>query len=198
MESLISRVKFKALSGLLLLLITMLPAGARADIYKCNKAGAIAYQETPCEGANVQTTHIEKRRSDYFVGCFAVAGSRFAQSIEVRANGAGTYQLIDERNPMAAGTALKQATHDELLAMSNGFHIKITEGLSRDTDQSAIYAARGGNRYALRPTPAPQVITAASLYGVYSGVNAVGKSITLLYNGSTPQIISKAACPTIN
>ena len=200
MELPIGHLKSRAFLGLLLLLISMLPMSARADIYKCSKAGTVSYQETPCEGANVQATHIEDRGSGYFVGCFSTAGYRYAQTVEVRANGAGTYQLIDERNPLGPGTVLKQATHDELVAMGNGLHIKITDGLNRQTyqsDSARVYMIRYGNRYSQRSAPAPQPITSASLYGVYRGINSEGVPITLLYTGGTPQVIDKARCPSL-
>ena len=199
MELSIGHVKSKAFFGFLLLLISMLPLSAHADIYKCTKAGAVTYQETPCEGANVQTTHIEDRGSGYFVGCFATTGYRVAQTIEIRANGAGTYQLIDERNPLGAGTVLKQAAHDELAAVSSGLHIRITDGLNRHMNQFTgvtVYTTRYGNRFVQRSTPVAQPITSASLYGVYRGVNSEGVPITLFYTGGTPQLINKAACPT--
>ena len=93
-------VGVRLLAGGLLLLALLLPGHAQADIYKCVKAGAVAYQETPCEGGNVQSTHIEDRDSDHFVGCFAAIDRQSEHYYEVRANGAGTYQLVDERNPL--------------------------------------------------------------------------------------------------
>ncbi len=63
--------------------------GAQANIHQRTKAGAVAYQETPWEGPNVQRTHIEDRDSDHFVGCFVSTNSRYHQYDEVRASGAG-------------------------------------------------------------------------------------------------------------
>jgi hypothetical protein len=179
----------------------MIPVSARADIYKCTKAGAVSYQETPCEGANVQATHIEDRDSNHFVGCFVTRDNQFSHSIEVRANGAGTYQLIDERNPLGSGMVLKQATNEELLAVSNGFHIKVNQGLSRYLGQGGsvyTYTSRTGSRYVTRTMPAAQTITAAGLYGLYKGTDSEGRQLTLLYTGSgIPQGIEKATCPTL-
>jgi hypothetical protein len=199
-ELLMGRLKSRAFLGLFLLLILMLPVTVRADIYKCSKAGAISYQETPCEGANVQTTHMEDRGSGHFIGCFSTAGYRSGQIIEVRANGAGTYQLLDERDPMGPGTVLKQATHDEMVALGNGFHIKITDGLSRQTYQSdsvTVYTTRYGNRYFQRSAPVAQPVTSISLYGIYRAINSEGVPITLFYTGGTPQVVEKADCPTL-
>lgn len=200
MESLTGHAKFKTFFGLFLLLVSMLPLSARADIYKCTKAGAVSYQETPCEGTDVKTTHIEDRGSGYFVGCFAATVYRSVQTFEIRANGAGTYQLIDEQNPLGPGTVLKQATQEELAAMSSGLHIKITDGLSRYMDQSnsvTVYTTRYGNRFIQRATPVARPITSASLYGVYRGINSEGVQITFRFTGGTPQMIDKAACPTL-
>lgn len=201
MELLIGHVKSKTFLGLLLLLVTMFPLSAQADIYKCSKGGEVAYQETPCEGANVKTTHIEDRGSGYFVGCFATTGYQPVQTIEVRANGAGAYQLVDEQNPLGSGTVLKEATREELATVSDGLHIKITDGLNRHMYQSistTVYTTRYGNRFIQRSTPVAQPITSASLHGVYRGMNSAGSPITLLYrSGGTPQIIEKAACPTL-
>lgn len=172
--------------------------GVRADIYKCTKAGAVAYQETPCEGANVQTTRVEDKDSDRFVGCFAATDSRYNLYYEVRANGAGTYQLIDERNPLASGVVLKRATSEELQAVSNGLHIKISNGLSRYVQQAQThYVQRVGNRYVSGSTPVAQPITAASLYGIYKAVDGEGRPIYLLHQGGgVPQTITKSACPS--
>jgi hypothetical protein len=199
-ELLIGDGRAKVLFGLFLLFFSIIPLSARADIYKCTKAGAVSYQETPCEGANVQATHIEDRDSDHFVGCFVTTESPSSHSIEVRANGAGTYQLIDERNPLGSGVVLKQATDEELLTVSSGLHIKVSKGLTRNVSQSAsvyAYTSRMGNRYVTRYTPAPQTITAAGLYGVYKGTNSEGMPIILLYTGGgVPQVIEKSTCPT--
>jgi hypothetical protein len=198
-ELLTRMAKSRAFCGVLLLLMALLPLSAHADIYKCSKGGAVTYQDTPCEGANVQATHIEDRSTSYFVGCFTSEGNQRGQTIEVRANGAGTYQMIDEHNPLANGTALKPATSEELQAVSNGLHIQITEGLNRQIGQSAgvnIYVARNGYRYVSRSTPSAIAITPASLYGVYKGTNSEGEPITLLYTGGVPQVILKSDCPT--
>ena len=199
-ELFIGNGKAKLLCGLLLLLLSMIPLSARADIYKCTKAGAVSYQETPCEGANVQATHIENRDSDHFVGYFVTTENHFSHSIEVRANGAGTYQLIDERNPLGSGMVLKQATNEELLAVSNGLHMKVTQGLSRYLSQGGgtyVYTTRTGNRYSIRSVPVAPAITAANLYGLYKGTDSDGRKITLFYMGSgLPQGIEKSTCPT--
>jgi hypothetical protein len=200
-ELLIGNGKAKVLCGLLLLLVSMIPISARADIYKCTKAGAVSYQETPCEGANVQATHIEDQDSGHFVGCFVTTENRFSHSIEVRANGAGTYQLIDERNPLGSGMVLKQATNEELLAVSNGLHIKMSKGLSRYFTQGGgtyVYTTRTGNHYSIRSVPVAPTITAASLYGLYKGTDSEGRQITLFYTGGgIPQGIEKSTCPTL-
>lgn len=117
--------------GMLACVLLVLSFGARADICTCTKAGAVAYQETPCTGAHVKMTHIEARSSAYFEGCFSMAETRYTRSFEVQPDGAGTYRLIDERNPLGTAMPLKQATHDELLAVSSGLHMKISDGLSR-------------------------------------------------------------------
>lgn len=199
-ELLIGKGKAKVLFALSILLVSMLPVGARADIYKCTKAGSVSYQETPCEGANVQATHIEERGSDHFVGCFVTAEGRLSRTIEVRANGAGTYQLIDERNPLGPGVVLKPATNEELAAVSNGLHIKISNGLSRYTNQGGSsytsYTTRTGNRYVTHALPVAQPITAASLYGIYKGADSAGRPIILLHTGGgVPQEMEKATCP---
>ncbi|RDS80064.1 DUF4124 domain-containing protein [Dyella psychrodurans] len=191
----------KAFCALLLLLIASTPLSARADIYKCTKGGAITYQDTPCEGANVQATHVDEPGSGHFVGCFASdTDNRFNLSVEIRANGAGTYQMIDEHNPLAAGVTLRAATNEELQAVSNGLHVQITEGLSRDTGQPAtlnVYSVRTGYRYVVHSTPVATAISPGSLYGIYSGIGSEGKSITLLYRGGgVPQTVIKGACPT--
>lgn len=199
MELLKGLAKLRTFCGLLLLLMALLPMSAHADIYKCSKGGAVTYQDTPCEGANVQATHIEDRSTSYFVGCFASQGNRAGQSIEVRANGAGTYQLVDERNPLGTGTVLKPATPEELAAVSNGLHIQITEGLSRYNGQSTsltFYTTRIGYRYVSRSSVSAIPITPASLYGVYKGTNSEGQAITLLYTGGVPQVVLKGNCPT--
>lgn len=199
MELLNGNGRARVLFVLSVSLALMLPACANADIYKCTKAGSVSYQETPCEGANVQATQIEERGADHFVGCFATTESRFSRTIEVRANGAGTYQLIDEQNPLGPGIVLKQATSEELAAVSSGLHIKISNGLSRYVSQSAstsAYVTRTGNRYVTRSTPIAQPITAASLYGIYKGSDSEGRAILLLHTGGgVPQMIQKATCP---
>lgn len=191
--------KARVLCALFLLLVLIIPITARADVYKCNKAGAVSYQETPCEGANVHATRIQDSDSGNFVGCFVTAESRYSRSIEVRANGAGTYQLIDELNPLGSGIALKQATNEELLAVSNGLHLKVSNGLSRYASQGGtvtIYTSRFGSRYVTRNTPVAQPITAGSLYGIYKGTDSEGRPIVLLYpGGGVPQIIEKSSCP---
>jgi hypothetical protein len=200
-EQLLGNGKAKVLCGLLLLLVSMIPVSARADIYKCTKAGAVSYQETPCEGANVQATHIEDRDSNHFVGCFVTRDNQFSHSIEVRANGAGTYQLIDERNPLGSGMVLKQATNEELLAVGNGLHIKVTQGLSRYLSQGGgtyVYTTRTGSRYSVRSVPVAPTITAANLYGLYKGTDSDGREMTLFYMGSgIPQGVEKSTCPTL-
>ncbi|MFC4527770.1 hypothetical protein ISN76_06615 [Dyella halodurans] len=181
------------------LLGSMFPIGATADIYKCTKGGDVAYQETPCEGANVQATHIEVRGLDQFVGCFVTTQGRISRSIEVRANGAGTYELVDEGNPLGSGVVLKQATSEELAAVSNGLHINISNGLSRHSGQTSAYTytTRVGNRYVTRTATAAQPITAASLYGIYKGSDSSGRSIVLLHTGGgVPQVIDKTTCPS--
>ncbi|KLD63407.1 hypothetical protein Y882_11575 [Dyella japonica DSM 16301] len=171
----------------------------RADIYKCTKAGAVSYQETPCEGANVQEAHIQDRDSDHLVGCFVSSNSRSSHYYEVRANGAGTFQLIDESNPLASGVVLKRATNEELQAVSNGLHISITNGLSRYVQQpqrAYVSVSRTGNRYMSGTTPAPQPITAASLYGIYKGTDADHRPVFLLHTGGgVPQAIERSTCP---
>ncbi|WP_266182847.1 hypothetical protein [Dyella humicola] len=181
------------------LLGSMLPVSATADIYKCTKGGDVAYQETPCEGANVQAAHIEVHGLDQFVGCFVTTQGRISRSIEVRANGAGAYELVDEGNPLGSGVVLKQATSEELAAVSNGLHINISSGLSRRSNQTSAYAytTRVGNRYVTRTTPVAQPITGASLYGIYKGSDSTGRSIVLLHTGGgVPQVIDKATCPS--
>jgi hypothetical protein len=189
----------KVVLASIFLLVSMIPATTQADVYKCKKAGSVSYQETPCEGANVQSTHIEDRDSNHFVGCFATTESRFSRSIEVRANGAGTYQLVDEVNPLGSGVVLKQATSEELLAVSNGLHLKVSNGLSRYTGQNGtvvIYTSRFGSRYVTRGSPVAQPITAGSLYGIYRGKDSQGLPLTLLYTGGgVPQVIEKSSCP---
>lgn len=182
----------------LLLLISILPISARADVYKCKRAGAVAYQETPCEGANVQATQIEVRGSNQFVGCFGVVQNRGSRSIEVRANGAGTYQLVDEQNPLGAGTMLKPATPEELTAFGNGLHMKVSSGLSVYLGQRnsvTIYTSRFGSRYVSRAVPVAQPITAGSLYGLYTGTDSEGLPVTLFFmGGGMPQVIAKTPC----
>lgn len=188
----------RGLAGVLLLLALLVPGHARADIYKCVKGGAIAYQETPCEGSNVQSTHIEDRDSNHLIGCFAAVDRQYAHYYEIRANGAGTYQLIDERNPLGSAIVLKQATGEELAALSDGLHIKVTDGLSRYNPQSRsrVYYSRYGNRYGTSAMPA-QPISAYDLYGIYKATGASGKPMTLFYSGgSIPQALDKSACPT--
>jgi hypothetical protein len=191
----------KACCALLLLLIACLPINARADIYKCNKAGAITYQDTPCEGANVQTTRVDNPGSSNFAGCFVSNTSNsYGLSVEVRANGAGTYQMIDEHNPLAAGVTLRAATDAELKAVSDGLHIRITEGLSRDTGRPAmvnVYSVRSGYHYVVHTTPSATAISPSSLYGIYHGISSEGQAITLLYRGGgMPQTVVKGTCPT--
>lgn len=191
--------KARVLLVLSVCLISVLPVSARADIYKCTKAGSVSYQETPCEGANVQATHIEERGADHFVGCFVTTESRLARTIEVRANGAGSYQLIDEQNPLGSGTVLKEATGEELAAVSNGLHIRISSGLSRYVNQGGsnyAYVTRTGNRYVTHSAPVAAPITAASLYGLYKGSDSEGRTILLLHTGGgVPQVIQKTTCP---
>jgi hypothetical protein len=191
----------KACCVLLLLLFASLPISARADIYKCNKGGAITYQDTPCEGANVQATHMDNPGSSHFVGCFASnTSNNYGLSVEIRANGAGTYQMIDENNPLATGVTLRAATDAELKAVSDGLHVPITEGLSRDTGQSAtvnVYSIRTGYHYVVRSTPTVAAISPSSLYGIYRGTSSEGQAITLLYRGGgVPQSVIKGSCPT--
>ncbi|QNJ99779.1 DUF4124 domain-containing protein [Dyella telluris] len=184
----------------LLLLALLVPGHAHADIYKCVKGGSVAYQESPCEGSNVQATHIEDHASDHFVGCFAAVDRQYAHYYEVRANGAGTYQLLDERNPLGSGSVLKQATPEELAAVGSGLHIKITGGLSRYSapTRTVAYTSRIGNRYVTSTTPVAQPISAYSLYGIYTGKDAGGQPVILLYSGGgLPQIITRSACPTL-
>lgn len=197
MDALFAYARSVTVLGLILFAVWLLPASAHADIYKCTKDGAVSFQEMPCAGANVQSTHIESRASEYFVGCFETTDSRVSQIIEVRANGAGAYQLVDERNPLGSGIVLKKATSDELLAVSNGLHIKIDDGLDRHIAQSAtVSTTRVGNRYVASSIPVAQTITAASLYGIYRGKDSEGMPITLYYTGGVPQVIAKVGCPT--
>jgi hypothetical protein len=139
--------------------------------------------------------------SSNFVGCFAdtTANGR-GLSVEVRANGAGTYQLIDEHNPLASGVTLRATTSEELQAISEGLHIQVTEGLSRDTGRTVVtntYTTRVGNRYVIRSTSAAAPISPASLYGIYRGISSEGRPITLLYRGGgAPQTVIKGSCPT--
>jgi hypothetical protein len=190
----------KACCALFFLLIAVLPISARADIYKCNKGGAVTYQDTPCEGANVQATHLDNPGSSHFVGCFASSANNFGLSVEIRANGAGTYQMIDEHNPLANGVTLRAATDAELKAVSDGLHIPIIEGLSRDTGQPAtvnVYSFRTGYHYVVRSTPSVAAISPSSLYGIYRGTSSEGQTITLLYRGGgVPQTVIKGSCPT--
>lgn len=185
--------------ALIMLLASAAPTCARADIYKCSKAGAVTYQDSPCEGANVQATHIEDRDSDGFVGCFATTTGRSPHYYEVRANGAGTYQLIDESNPLGSGVVLKRATNEELQAISSGLRIKIANGLSRYVGQAArtyAYPSRAGNRYVTSTIPIAQPITSASLYGLYKGSDSEGRPVFLMHTGGgVPQAIEKSSCP---
>ena len=95
---------------------------------------------------------------------------------------------------------LKQATNEELLAVSNGLHMKVTQGLSRYLSQgggSYVYTTRLGNRYSIRSVPVAPTITAANLYGLYKGTDSDGRQLTLFYMGSgLPQGIEKSTCPT--
>lgn len=180
------------------LLLLLVPFSARADVYKCIKGSAVAYQDTPCEGANVKSTHIEDRDSGPFVGCFATTATQAAQYFEVRANGAGTYQLVDERNPLGSGVILKRATDEELRAVSLGLHIKISDGLSRYAQPPPnAYASAGRYGYNYRASPpVPQPMTPMSLYGIYQGVDAEGRPITLInFGGGVPQPVEKTDCP---
>lgn len=197
MDALFAYARSVAFLGLILFAMTLLPTNARADIYKCTKDGAVAFQETPCAGTNVQTTRIEARGSEYFVACFETANYRAPRIIQIRANGVGTYQLVDEGNPLGSGIVLKKATHDELLAVSNGLHMRVDDGLDRYTQQSmSVSTTRVGNRYVTSSTPVAQPITAAGLFGVYRGEDSQGQPITLYYTGGTPQVVVKIGCPT--
>nr|WP_255682928.1 DUF4124 domain-containing protein [Dyella sp. 2HG41-7] len=191
---------FKLCCALLLLLIATLPGNARADIYKCTKGGAVTYQDSPCTGANVQATQVDTPGSSHFVGCFgAVSNNRYGASIEVRANGAGTYQMIDEHNPLSSGITLRAATDEELRAVSQGLHIHIIEGLSRDTGRSTlvnVYSIRA-RHYIVTSSPGSTAISPSSLYGIYQGIGSEGQPVTLLYRGGgEPQTVMKGACPT--
>ncbi|GLQ52077.1 DUF4124 domain-containing protein [Dyella flava] len=186
---------------MLLLLIALLPISARADIYKCSKGGTTTYQDAPCEDSDVQATHVDAPGSSHFVGCFASStGNNYGSSVEVRANGAGTYQMIDEHNPLAGGVTLRAATNEELKSVSDGLHIQITEGLSRDTGRPAlvnVYSVRTGYQYVVRTTPTAVAISPSSLYGIYRGTSAEGQAITLLYRGGgVPELVIKGSCPT--
>jgi hypothetical protein len=191
--------KARASSALIFFLCLAAPVCVRADIYKCTKAGAVSYQETPCEGANVQEAHLQDRDSDRFVGCFVSTNSRSSHYYEIRANGAGTFQLIDENNPLASGVVLKRATNEELQAVSNGLHIKISNGLSRyfqQAERTYVSVSRTGNRYMSSSVPVSQPITAASLYGIYKGSDADNRPVFLLHTGGgVPQPVEKSACP---
>ncbi|HTV84431.1 MAG TPA: DUF4124 domain-containing protein [Dyella sp.] len=186
--------------AILLLLAALLPVSARADIYKCIKAGAVTYQDTPCEGANVQATHVDAPGSSNFVGCFSDGFNGRGLSVEVRANGAGTYQLIDEHNPLAAGVTLRATTSEELQAISDGLHIHITEGLSRDTGPRVVtnvYTTRIGYHYVMRTTSTAVSVSPAGLYGIYRGMSSGGQPVILLYRGGgAPQMVIKGSCPT--
>ena len=180
--------------GMLPCMLLAFSFGVRADIYKCTKGGAVAYQETPCTGAHVKMTHIEARSSAYFEGCFSTAETRYTRSFDVQPDGAGTYRLIDERNPLGTAMTLKQATHDELLAVGSGLHMKISDGLSRYVGPPRgvnAYSPRYGYGYA-RQT---QAISPASLYGLYRGTGAAGQPVTIFYSGGTPQVMVKTTCP---
>ena len=91
----------RASFALLILFSLAAPVCVRADIYKCTKAGAVSYQETPCEGANVQEAHIQDRDSDHLVGCFVSSNSRSSHYYEVRANGRllNPLQLLTQQKP---------------------------------------------------------------------------------------------------
>lgn len=191
--------KARASFALFILLALAAPDCLRADIYKCTKAGVVAYQETPCDGANVQEAHIQNRDSDHFVGCFVSTNGRSSHYYEIRANGAGTFQLIDENNPLASGVVLKRATNEELEAVSNGLHIRITNGLSRYVQQAQrtyVSVSRPGNRYMSGTMPVSQPITTASLYGIYKGSDSDNRPVFLLHTGGgVPQPIEKSGCP---
>jgi hypothetical protein len=161
-----------------LLLLALLPMVVHADLYECKKGKVVAYQQTPCDGGNVQTDHIEDRDPDYFLGCYAGNDHHHRHFFEVRANGSGTYRLIDQRNPLGDSMIVKHAGPEEVSAVSDGLRITINKGLSQVIDASA-----------------PPPTSSERLYGVYQGVNAAGHPVTLLYMGGRPQIVDKASCP---
>jgi hypothetical protein len=178
MNVLTGRARSRFLPGLSLLLMAMLPLSARADLYECKRAGGVvSYQETPCDGGNEQTDHIQDSDPDSFVGCLVTTDSRHPHLFEVRPNGAHTFKLIDQRDPLGAGMVLKRATGAQLAAVSNGLRIAISRGLS-------LYG---------EPPPADST----NLYGVYKGTSAEGRPITLLYTGGRPQVVARATCPSL-
>jgi hypothetical protein len=191
----------RILVGLSLLVTATLPLSARADLYECKRAGGVvSYQETPCDGATEQTDHIQDRDPDSFVGCLVTTDSRHPHIFEVRPNGAHTFKLIDQRNPLGAGMVLKRATAEQLAAVSNGLRIAVSRGLSLYGELPAadvVYTAPGGRTFVQPSATTPQPADSTNLYGVYKGTSSEGRPVTLLYTGGRPQVVVGTTCPSL-
>ncbi len=179
----------------------MLPLSARADLYECKRTGGVvSYQETPCDGGNEQTDHIQDRDPDSFVGCLVTTDSRHPHIFEVRPNGSHTFKLIDQRNPLGAGMVLKRATGEQLAAVSNGLRIAVNRGLSLYGEMppaGVVYTTPDGRDFVQPSAATPAPAESTNLYGVYQGTSSEGRPITLLYMGGRPQVVATTTCPSL-
>ena len=163
----------------ILLLALLLPGFAYADeMFKCVKDGRTTFQDSPCDDAS-KSTVFQKGSSGGMAGCYVIdfAGwesGRHPELMAVVAAGNGTYTLESGSGKEKVRIPMKRATPDELLAVGQGFHVRLKDGVSMKWDQG---------------TPNQKPV------GIYKGVDDSGKDILFGFFFLSNGLATKVVCP---
>lgn len=178
---------------LLILILIFVSNTVHADLYKCIKDGKHSYQDHPCDGAR-NTARVSVSTIETMAGCyeanFSGWASRNIETSEIKSIGNGRFiqknlggQRIDSSgkstttstfNKNEEGIPMKQASPEELQAISKAFGLNATEGISLEWK---------------RDSPDYKPI------GFYRGTDENGKSVILAYFFFSNGLAKKIPCP---
>ena len=129
-------------SGVILACSLVVPAAARAELFKCVANGQTAYQDHPCAATSrSETLKIDAAKSAW-AGCYDIDFPGFdsatPHSIErwrVSQRGADAFDVESLAAPAPAVLHMKQATSDEINAVGSAFGLRIRDGITIKWDK---------------------------------------------------------------
>ena len=161
--------------ALLLLLVSSIGS---AQVFKCTRAGQVAYQDTPCaQGDQTQQMHVGADPLNDLVGCFDAmlegSNGRTGFMLRVRMKSDGYELRALGSSPYSSVFTLRRAGVHELDAVNEASHLHLRAGLTVKWNPDAE----------------------AAPVGIYKGEDEGGQPLYFVYMRNTQGRAFKMDCP---